>query len=145
MEERASSVWRHVLDYRKYYGGAVTARRRRRSARQATTGLTNKPRRARARPRGFSALTEGRSGRVAATSCFLSVHVPYTWNMWLEGRLAQWAPLTSRWVETAPACCNACRTCTTTNLLALTGVIAALVGGPLLRVRRFVYRPAKPG
>jgi hypothetical protein len=49
----------------------------------------------------------------------------------------------AKYGEHAPAaaiCCNACRTCVTTNLVGLAtgGIVAAWVG-----VRRFLAKPAK--
>jgi hypothetical protein len=40
--------------------------------------------------------------------------------------LARWTPQMSRSAEIAPACCNACRTCWTTNAIGL--VVAAAAG-----------------
>jgi hypothetical protein len=52
----------------------------------------------------------------------------------VTNRAAEYAPL-------APACCNVCRTCTTTNVvgLALGGLTAAGVA-----LRNAAKRPAKP-
>jgi len=38
--------------------------------------------------------------------------------------MARWSPQISRSTEMAPACCNACRTCWTTNAIGL--AVAAL-------------------
>jgi hypothetical protein len=56
--------------------------------------------------------------------------------MALKARLARWTPFFNRYAEMAPACCNACRTCTTTNLLNLAGIGAAFLARPFLRVLR---------
>ena len=46
--------------------------------------------------------------------------------------MGRWVPFLNRWAEVAPACCNACRSCTATNLAALAGILAA----PFLQLRR---------
>jgi len=57
-----------------------------------------------------------------------------------SGRAAQVA---AKYGETAPAavCCNACRTCVTTNLLAL-ATAAAGVGYGVVRFARRLVKPA---
>jgi hypothetical protein len=59
-----------------------------------------------------------------------------------SGRLAQTA---ARYGEHAPAasvCCNACRTCVTTNLLALATAAAGAVGYGVVRFARRLVKPA---
>jgi hypothetical protein len=58
----------------------------------------------------------------------------------LERTTIRLAPITSRAAElapVAPACCNVCRTCTTTNLI---GVGIAAVTGAGYAVARFARR-----
>jgi hypothetical protein len=53
-------------------------------------------------------------------------------------------PLANRANDLAPAataCCNACRTCLTTNIV---GLGMAAFGGLAVGVRRFMRRSAKP-
>ena len=53
-------------------------------------------------------------------------------------------PLANRANDLAPAatvCCNACRTCVTTNIV---GLGMAAIGGLTVGVRRFTRRSAKP-
>ena len=57
------------------------------------------------------------------------------------------APITNRAAEyapMAPACCNVCRTCTTTNVvgLALGGVTVAAVG--VARFAKQILAPSQP-
>jgi hypothetical protein len=57
------------------------------------------------------------------------------------GRLAQVAGKYSEHAPMAAVCCNACRTCVQTNVLALAmGVVIAFAAG----VRRFARRLASP-
>jgi hypothetical protein len=44
----------------------------------------------------------------------------------------------NRYAEMAPACCNACRTCTTTNVLNLAALVGVAVAAPFLRAVRLV-------
>jgi hypothetical protein len=44
----------------------------------------------------------------------------------------------NRYAEMAPACCNACRTCTTTNILNLAAVIGGVAAAPFVRTLRLV-------
>jgi hypothetical protein len=57
----------------------------------------------------------------------------------LERASARALPLVNRVaadvVPVAPACCNACRTCVTTNLV---GLLTAAAAGALAAARRFV-------
>jgi hypothetical protein len=57
------------------------------------------------------------------------------------GRAAQVA---AKYGENAPAavCCNACRTCVTTNLLALATATAGAVGYGVVRFARRLVKPA---
>jgi hypothetical protein len=56
------------------------------------------------------------------------------------GRAAQVA---GKYGETAPVvCCNACRTCVTTNLLALGTAAAGAVGYGVVRFARRLVKPA---
>jgi hypothetical protein len=57
--------------------------------------------------------------------------------MWLRARVARIAPVAGRWGEVAPACCNACRTCTAANVLAVAGMLGSAL------VRPFGRRSAK--
>jgi hypothetical protein len=53
-------------------------------------------------------------------------------------------PLANRANELGPAatvCCNACRTCVTTNIV---GLGMAAIGGLAVGVRRLTHRPGKP-
>ena len=57
------------------------------------------------------------------------------------GRAAQ---VVGKYGENAPAavCCNACRTCVTTNLLALATAAAGAVGYGIVRFARRLVHPA---
>ena len=57
------------------------------------------------------------------------------------GRAAQ---VVGKYGENAPAavCCNACRTCVTTNLLALAAAAAGTVGYGVVRFARRLVKPA---
>ena len=58
------------------------------------------------------------------------------------GRIAQ---VTQRYGENAPTaavCCNACRTCVTTNLVALAASALAATGAGLARIVRRAPKPA---
>ncbi|HWJ32877.1 MAG TPA: hypothetical protein VNR59_11100 [Gaiellaceae bacterium] len=58
-----------------------------------------------------------------------------------SGRLAQTASRYGEHAPTATACCNACRTCVTTNLIGLALAAAAGAGGFLTsRTRRRASR-----
>ncbi len=59
-------------------------------------------------------------------------------SMRLKEQMARWTPFLNRYAEVAPACCNACRTCTTTNVLTLLGMIGGVLLAPFARVARFV-------
>jgi hypothetical protein len=54
------------------------------------------------------------------------------------------AQVVGKYGETAPAavCCNACRTCVTTNLLALATAAAGAVGYGVVRLARRLAKPA---
>ena len=54
------------------------------------------------------------------------------------------AQVVGKYGETAPAavCCNACRTCVTTNLLALATAAAGAVGYGVVRFARRLAKPA---
>ena len=54
------------------------------------------------------------------------------------------AQVVGKYGETAPAgvCCNACRTCVTTNLLALATAAAGAVGYGVVRFARRLVKPA---
>ena len=54
------------------------------------------------------------------------------------------AQVVGKYGETAPAvvCCNACRTCVTTNLLALATAAAGTVGYGVVRFARRLLKPA---
>jgi hypothetical protein len=52
----------------------------------------------------------------------------------LNARLARWTPFASRYAEVAPACCNACRSCTATNAFALLGIVAGALAAPFARL-----------
>ena len=54
------------------------------------------------------------------------------------------AQVAAKFGETAPAavCCNACRTCVTTNLLALATAAAGAVGYGVVRFARRLVKPA---
>jgi hypothetical protein len=56
--------------------------------------------------------------------------------MWLKARVARFVPFATRYAEVAPACCNACRTCTTNNVIAFAGMIGAAIAAPVLRLVR---------
>jgi hypothetical protein len=56
----------------------------------------------------------------------------------LSARTARWVPFMNRYAEMAPACCNACRTCTTTNVLNLAAVIGGVAAAPFVRTLRLV-------
>ena len=58
-----------------------------------------------------------------------------------RGKAAQ---VVGKYGETAPAavCCNACRTCVTTNLLALATAAAGAVGYGVVRFARRLVKPA---
>jgi hypothetical protein len=60
--------------------------------------------------------------------------------MWFRARLARWLPFFGRYAEVAPACCNACRTCATTNLLTLAGMVGGAIAAPFLRAARLGSR-----
>ena len=66
-----------------------------------------------------------------------STSVKQIWS----GRAAQ---VVGKYGETAPAavCCNACRTCVTTNLLALATAAAGAVGYGVVRFARRLVKPA---
>jgi len=62
----------------------------------------------------------------------------------LSSGAAKWVPFVNRYAEMAPACCNACRTCTTTNALNLAALVGGAVAAPFLTsVRRVRDRVAK--
>jgi len=61
----------------------------------------------------------------------------------LGARAVRWVPFLNRYAEMAPACCNACRTCATTNALNLAALIGGVAAAPFVRTvrvdrRRFV-------
>jgi hypothetical protein len=56
----------------------------------------------------------------------------------LGARAARWVPFMNRYAEMAPACCNACRTCTMTNVFNLAALLGAAVAAPFLRAVRLV-------
>jgi hypothetical protein len=66
----------------------------------------------------------------------------YTEAVWLKARAARWVPFANRWLEVAPTCCNACRTCTATNLVTLAGMIGGVLATPFVRVWRLRSRTA---
>jgi hypothetical protein len=53
---------------------------------------------------------------------------------------ARWVPFLNRYAEMAPACCNACRTCTTTNVLNLAALVGGVAAAPFIRTLRLVRR-----
>jgi len=57
------------------------------------------------------------------------------------GRAAQLAGKYGENAPTAAVCCNACRTCVTTNLLALATAGVAAAGLGITRVARRLVRP----
>jgi hypothetical protein len=57
--------------------------------------------------------------------------------------MARWTPQLSRSAEIAPACCNACRTCWTTNAIGLVLAIGGTVVAFLTR-GRFGRSPSTP-
>ena len=66
-------------------------------------------------------------------------HPPYTESM-LRRLSVRMAPVTSRaadYAPVAPACCNVCRTCTTTNLVGLAVGGVAAIG---VALRRLIVR-----
>ena len=58
------------------------------------------------------------------------------------GRVAQAAAKYGENAPTAAVCCNACRTCVTTNLLALATAAAGAVGYGVVRFARRLVKPA---
>jgi len=56
----------------------------------------------------------------------------------LRSRVPGWVPFLNRYAEMAPACCNACRTCTTTNVLNLAALIGGVAAAPFVRTLRLV-------
>jgi hypothetical protein len=54
----------------------------------------------------------------------------------VRARAARWVPFLNRYVEMAPMCCNACRTCTTTNVLNLAALIGGVAAAPFVRTLR---------
>ena len=66
----------------------------------------------------------------------------------LRARASRWVPFLNRYAEMAPACCNACRTCTTTNVLNLAalvgGMAAAPVGNLLHHLQKLVIAHGPP-
>jgi len=56
----------------------------------------------------------------------------------LTVRASRWVPFLNRYVEMAPACCNACRTCTTTNVLNLAALVGGVAVAPFVRTFRVV-------
>jgi hypothetical protein len=56
----------------------------------------------------------------------------------LSARAARWVPFVNRYAEMAPACCNACRTCTTTNVLNLAALVGGAAAAPFVRTLRIV-------
>jgi hypothetical protein len=47
-------------------------------------------------------------------------------------------PFLNRYAEMAPACCNACRTCTTTNVLNLAALVGGVAAAPFVRSFRVI-------
>jgi hypothetical protein len=62
----------------------------------------------------------------------------------LNAPIARWVPFLNRYAEMAPACCNACRTCTTTNALNLAAVIGGAAAAPFVRTLRRVRVAGTP-
>src|SRR3954447_19150705 len=58
----------------------------------------------------------------------------------LGTRAVRWVPFLNRYAEMAPACCNACRTCTTTNVLNFAALIGGAAAAPVVRTFRLVRR-----
>jgi hypothetical protein len=56
----------------------------------------------------------------------------------IRARAAGWVPFLNRYAEMAPACCNACRTCTTTNVFNLVALIGGVAAAPFVRTFRLV-------
>jgi hypothetical protein len=56
----------------------------------------------------------------------------------LKERAARWVPFLNRYAEMAPACCNACRTCTTTNVFNLAALVGGVMAAPFIRTLRRV-------
>ena len=67
-----------------------------------------------------------------------STNVKQIWS----GRAAQVAAKYGETAPTAAVCCNACRTCVTTNLLALATAAAGAVGYAAVRFARRLVKPA---
>jgi hypothetical protein len=63
----------------------------------------------------------------------------YNWRM-LGARVFRWVPFLNRYAEMAPACCNACRTCTTTNIFNLAALIGGVAAAPFVRTLRLLRR-----
>jgi hypothetical protein len=60
-----------------------------------------------------------------------------------ERSTAKLLPLANRAAEVAPmttACCNACRTCATTNLVGIVFAAGAFVAAPFVRLARRIAR-----
>jgi hypothetical protein len=56
----------------------------------------------------------------------------------LAARAFRWVPFLNRYAEMAPACCNACRTCTTTNVLNLAALVGGVAAAPFVRTFRVI-------
>ena len=57
----------------------------------------------------------------------------------LERATVKLLPIANRAADIAPtatACCNACRTCVTTNLLGLVFAVGGYIAAPFVRLRR---------
>ena len=62
----------------------------------------------------------------------------------LERASVKLLPIANRAADIAPtatACCNACRTCATTNLLGLVFAVGGYIAAPFMRFRRRTGRP----
>ncbi|TML08600.1 MAG: hypothetical protein E6F94_06170 [Actinobacteria bacterium] len=56
----------------------------------------------------------------------------------IRARAGRWVPLLNRYAEMAPTCCNACRTCTTTNVLNLAALVGGVAAAPFVRTLRLM-------